>query len=58
MSSGSLASEAWNARAVPWKLPRMLGGSPSACMVLSTVCTACPSETPGATSNESVTDGN
>ena len=53
-----MASAAWNACAVPWKLPRMVDGSPIRRVAASIVVTALPSETPGARLNEIVTDGN
>ena len=58
MSTGSLARAAWNARAVPWKLPWMLAGSPSRWLVSSTAATAAPRAAPGARLNDSVTAGN
>ena len=53
-----MASDAWKACAVPWKLPWMRGGRPSARVAASTAATASPSETPGARLNDSVTAGN
>src|SRR4029450_6742631 len=58
MSSGSLASEARNACAVPWKLPWMLAGSPSWRVVASTAATASPRAAPGAKLKDRVTAGN
>ncbi len=57
INSGSLVSEAWKAWAVPWKLPRMLAGSPSFWVVASMACTASPREAPGARLNDRVVAG-
>ena len=57
ISIGWVASEAWKAWAVPWKLARTAAGmliSRSAAWML---CTASLSAMPGARLNESVTDG-
>ena len=48
--------EDWNAAAVPWKSVRTVAGSVSRAASLIRV-TASPSETPGAVSNEIVTEG-
>src|ERR1044071_2138553 len=58
ISSGSLASEAWKAWAVPWKLARIEAGRPRSCRALSMACTASPRATPGARLKERVTAGN
>src|SRR5678816_410645 len=58
MSSGSLASEAWKACAVPWKLARIDGGRPIARSAARMAVTAWPRETPGARLNDSVTAEN
>ena len=50
------ASDCWNAWAVPWKLVVMEMGSIEAAR-LCTSLTAWPSATPGARSNEMVTEG-
>src|SRR5204862_7831038 len=57
MSSGSLASEAWKACAVPWKLARMLAGRPISRSAASMAVTASPRATPGARLKERVTAG-
>src|SRR5262249_62061727 len=57
MRMGWLASDAWKACAVPWKLAWMEGGMficrSAACMRV----TASPRDTPGARLNDSVTAG-
>ena len=55
---GSLASAAWNACAVPWKLARTEGGRPSSRSTFWMARTAWPSEASGARLKESVTAGN
>ena len=55
---GSLDSESLNAAAVPWKLPRPSAEPDARARHLSIACVACPSETPGARLNDSVTEGN
>ena len=54
---GWLASEAWKAWAVPWKLARMEAGSPIPRSTPSMAFTASPSATSGARLNDRVTDG-
>src|SRR5262249_22613789 len=58
IKSGSLASDAWNAWAVPWKLARCDGGGPMSRSVARMARTAWPSDTPGARLNDSVTAEN
>ena len=53
-----MAREAWKAWAVPWKLPRMLAGSPIFWVVASMAFTASPRETPGARLKDRVVAGN
>ena len=53
-----MASEAWNASAVPWKLPRTDGGNPTSRSAAWMAETASLSEAPRARLNESVTAGN
>ena len=43
---------------MPWKLPRMLAGSPIFLVVASMAWTASPSEAPGARLNDRVVAGN
>ena len=58
ISSGSLASEAWNAAAVPWNAVWMLAGMPICFCACSIALTASPSEDAGRELKESVTAGN
>src|SRR6266571_4036539 len=58
MSSNSLASDARNASAAPWKLVRTESGSSSALASASIAPTAAPSEAPGARLKEMVAAGN
>src|SRR5207249_7757748 len=50
-------SEAWNAWAVPWKLPVIVAGRRRSRWTFSTFATASLSETPTWRLNEIVTDG-
>ena len=45
MSIGWLSSELWNDLAVPWKLPWIALGSPTAATARSTAAVACDSDT-------------
>src|SRR5580692_10886838 len=54
----SLASDDWNAWAVPWKLASMLAGMPRSWVTLLISSTAAPRDAPGARLNERVTTGN
>ena len=58
MSTGSLASDAWKACAVPWKFARRLAGTPRSPSTLWIAVTASPSDLPGARLNEIVIAGN
>src|SRR5580765_3834938 len=58
MSRGWVASEAWKAWAVPWKLGRMEAGSPICRSAFLMAVTAWPRATPGARLKDSVTAGN
>src|SRR5664279_1808885 len=54
MSHGWLLSDAWNARALPWKLPRIVVGTPMRASSSSIARVACDSETSGGRLNEIV----
>ena len=54
MSIGWVASTARNARAVPWKLPRTVVGTPMRAIASSIARVACDSDTPAARLNEIV----
>ncbi len=58
ISTGWLESESWNARAVPWKLPCTVVGTPMRFMASWICCVAADSEAPGARLNESVLAAN
>src|SRR5262249_57113451 len=58
MSSGSLASAAWKAWAVPWKVARIDGGMAISRSAARIASTAWPREARGARLNEKVTAGN
>ncbi len=48
MRNGSLASDSWKTRAVPWKLPWIDAGTPMRFIVSLIAATASLSERPGA----------
>src|ERR1700746_2119638 len=57
LGGGWLASDAWKACAVPWKLARIEGGMFICRSAAWMLATASPRATPGARLNESVTAG-
>ena len=58
ISTGWLSSEAWNARAVPWKLPCTLVGTPIRSMASCTARVASDRDTPAGRLNEMVEAAN
>jgi hypothetical protein len=54
ISHGWLESDAWNARALPWKLPRTVSGTPIRSIAFSIARVAVDSETSAARLNEIV----
>src|ERR1700740_777800 len=54
---GSLASDAWNACALPWKLPIKVAGAPSRDSAFWIAVVAWPSAAPDARLKDRVTDG-
>ena len=54
MSQGWLLRESWNALAVPWKLPRIVDGTPIRASALSIAIVAWPSDVPSGRLNEIV----
>ena len=49
--------ESWKTLAVPWKVPVMVAGR--LCLAAASISSvACPSEVPGLSANEMVTEGN
>ena len=58
ISAGSLASDSWNACAVPAKLGRTPGGRPISASTWWMASTAAPSDSPGVRLKEMVVAGN
>ena len=58
INQGWFCSEAWNARAVPWKVPCTLVGTPISSSVWRTEAVASESDTPCGRLNEMVEAAN